>query len=127
VLFTTIAETLAAVRVASHFAKTLEVPITLLHFRIVSYPLAVDAPAGISPVETVEFIDRLREEGLDVRVRVYLCRDAFAAVPLALSSPSLVVIGGRRRWWASRSDRWRRALEARGHLVISANEESSRA
>jgi hypothetical protein len=127
VLFTTIEETLAAVRVASVFAKTLEVPLTVLHFRTVSYALAVDTPAGISPVETVEFTDRLRQEDLDARVHVYLCRDALAAVPFALSSPSLVVIGGRHRWWGSRSDRWRLALEARGHLVVFAKKETSRA
>ena len=118
VLFTTIEDTLAAVRVASGFAKALEVPVTILHFRAVSYALPVDGPAGISPVETVAFRQRLEHEGLDVRVQVLLCRDALAAVPLALPSPSLVVIGGRQSWWASRPARWRRALEARGHLVI---------
>jgi hypothetical protein len=129
VLFTTFEETLGAVRVASDFAKTLEVPLTVLHFRAVSYPLDVDAPAGISPAETVEFTDRLRQQGLDVRVQVYLCRDALTAVPLALGQPSLVVIGQRRRWWEWRSlsERWRRALEARGHLVVLAKRETSRA
>jgi hypothetical protein len=53
-------------------------------------------------------------------VHVYLCREPMAAIPLALSSPSLIVIGGHRGWWASRTARWRRALEARGHLVIFA-------
>jgi hypothetical protein len=127
VLFTTIEETLAAVRVASAFAKTLEVPLTVLHFRTVSYPLPVDTPGGISPAETVEFTDRLRQEGLDVCVRVYLCREALAAVPLALSGPSLVVIGERHRWWRSQSERWRLALEALGHLVVLARRETSRA
>jgi hypothetical protein len=124
VLFTTIEDTLAAVRVASGFANALEVPVTILHFRTVSYALPVDGPAGISPVETAEFAQSLERESLNVRVQVYLCREALAAVPLALTSPSLVVIGGQRSrgaWWccwASQSARWRRALEARGHLVI---------
>jgi hypothetical protein len=123
VLFTTIEDTLSAVRVASGFAKALEVPVTILHFRTVSYALPVDGPAGISPVETAEFVQSLERESFDVRVQVYLCREALAAVPLALTSPSLVVIGGRRAWWgyrASQSTQWRRALEARGHLVIFA-------
>ncbi len=128
VLFTTIEETLAAIRSASHFAKAMEIPLTVLHFRVIPYAVAVDSPAGISPVETPEFMNQLEREGAGgpaVRVQVYLCREELAAVPLALSSPSLVVIGGRRGWWGSRSARWRRALEARGHLVIfSANTEA---
>jgi hypothetical protein len=125
VLFTTIEDTLAAIRVASNFAKAMEIPLTVLHFRTVSYVVPVDSPAGISPVETAEFTHQLEREGLDVRVQVYLCREELAAVPLALSSPSLVVIGGLRGWWGSRSARWRRALEARGHLVIFAGNAES--
>jgi hypothetical protein len=131
VVFTTIEDTLSAIRVAGGFAKALEVPVTILHFRTVSYALPIDGPAGISPIETAEFAQSLEREGLDVRVKVYLCREALAAVPLALTSPSLVVIGGRQAWWgyrASQSTRWRRALEARGHLVIfAANTETKTA
>src|ERR1700730_2492341 len=99
VLFTTIEETRAGVRVASGFAKALEVPLTVLHLKTVSYAQPVDSPAGISPVETADFMAALQREGPgghNVRVEVYLCREALAAVSLALSSPSLVVIGGRR-------------------------------
>jgi hypothetical protein len=118
VLFTSIEETLAAVRTAGDFAKALGVPVTVVHFRPVPYPLPVDAPCGVSPVETDAFITRLRAEGADIRVRVYLCRDRRPAIPLAFKPHSLIVVAGRRGWWPTESERWRRMLEAAGHFVV---------
>jgi hypothetical protein len=31
---------------------------------------------------------------------------------------SLIVIAGRRSWWPTRTERWRRSLEAAGHFVV---------
>jgi hypothetical protein len=118
VVFTSIEDTLAAVHVAGDFAKALGVPVTLIHFRTVHYPLPVDEPTGVSPVETDAFIKRLREEGHDIRVRVCLCRDWRRALPSALMPHSLVVLAGRRAWWPTESERWRRALETAGHFVV---------
>jgi len=118
VLFTSIDETLAAVRTAGDFAKALGVPVTVVHFRPVPYPLPVDAPCGVSPVETDAFIARLRAEGADIRVRVYMCRDEQQAIPFAFSRHSLIVIAGRRGWWPGRSEQRRRMLEAAGHFVM---------
>jgi hypothetical protein len=121
VVFTSIDDTLAAVRVASDFARALGVPVTLIHFRAVPYALPVDEPCGISPVETETFIEHLRAEGVDIRVRVYLCRDRRRAIPLAFKPHSLIVVAGRRGWWPRQSARWRRMLEAAGHFVVFAD------
>jgi hypothetical protein len=118
VVFTSIDDTLAAVRVAGDFAKALGVPVTLIHVRTVCYALPVDAPCGISPVETDAFIERLRAEGLDIRVRVWLCRDRRPAIPLVFKPHSLIVVAGRRGWWPTEPERWRRMLEAAGHFVV---------
>ena len=118
VVYTSIDGTLAAARVAGNFAKAVGVPVTVIHFRTVPYALPVDAPCGISPVETDAFLERLRAEGLDIRVNVYLCRDEHDAIPLALRPHSLIVAAGRRGWWRTESARWRRMLEAAGHLVM---------
>src|ERR1700730_751133 len=93
VIYTSIDDTLAAVRVAGDFAKALDVPLTRIHFRTVPYALPVDAPCGVSPVETEAFIGRLPAEGLDLRVRVCLCRDRRQAIPLAFTGHSLILIG----------------------------------
>jgi hypothetical protein len=118
VVHTSIEETLAAVRVAAAFAKPLGVPVTLVHVRTVPYPLAVDEPPGVSPITTAAFLTRLQADGLDVRVRVCLCRDARRAIPSTFRSHSLIVVAGRRRWWPTESERWRRMLEADGHFVV---------
>jgi hypothetical protein len=117
VVFTSIEETLAAARVASQLARAMAVPLTVIHFRTVPYGLSVDRPDGLSPVETDSFVDRLQAEGLEMRVRVYLCRSPRRAIPMAFKKHSLIVVAGRRMW-PSRSERWRRALETAGHLVV---------
>jgi hypothetical protein len=122
VIFTSIDDTIAAVRIANELAEAMAVPLTLIHFRTVPYQLPVDAPNGLSPLETEAFVERVRAEGFDLRVRVYLCRDERRAIPLAFKPHSLIVIGGRRRWWSRRSERCRRMLEAAGHFVVSVNQ-----
>jgi hypothetical protein len=122
VVFTSIDETLAAMRIASELAMALSVPLTLVHTRTVPYVLPVDAPNGLSPVETDAFVHRIRDvgrdAGVDVRVCVYLCRTVRRVVPLAFKPHSLIVMAGQRSWWPTRTERWRRALEAAGHFVV---------
>jgi hypothetical protein len=126
VLYTSIEETFMALRVASGFARELDVPLILVHYRAVPYPLAVDRPTGISPVEAEAFQERLRAEHLDVDCRVCLCRDEFRAVANGFNRPSLIVLGRARHWWPvrPRTDRWRQRLEAAGHFVVVAQEDS---
>jgi hypothetical protein len=118
VVYTTPSDTLAAVRVAGALSLAMGVPLRLVHFRAVPSPLPVDAPTGLSPIETPEFGDQLRSEGFDVSLHVYLCRDARTAIATSLRRGSLVAIGGNRSWWPSEGDRWKRWLEAAGHFVL---------
>jgi hypothetical protein len=118
IVFTTIEDTLAAVRVAAELGKAMSVPLTLIHFRTVPYPLSVDAPTGLSPVETDGFMKWLREEGIDVRVRVYLCRDERRVIPFGFKPHCLIVISGRHGWRPTAAERWRQRLEAAGHFVL---------
>ncbi|HEV3214099.1 MAG TPA: hypothetical protein VGZ27_00165 [Vicinamibacterales bacterium] len=122
VVYTSIEETLTAVRIASALAKELSVPLTVVHTKTVPYVLPVDAPNGLSPIQSDVFLNRVRDTGLhsgvDVRVRVYLCREIQHVVPIAFRPHSLIVIAGHRSWWPTRAERWRRALEAAGHFVL---------
>ncbi len=127
VVFTSVGDTLGAVRFAHELAQALGVALTLIHFRSVPYPLDVEAPAGISPAETETFIERLRAEGIDIRVRVYLCRNERRAIPFAFRPHSLIVLGGRPGWRPTRSERWRRMLEAAGHFVVFVDTSATRA
>src|SRR5262245_60546026 len=125
VVYTSIEETLAALRIAGGFANALSVPLILVHYRAVPYPLPVDCPTGVSPIQSEAFLERLHVERIDVTSRVYLCRDDRRAIGAALNTPSLVVVGGRRRWWRTKAESWRRALEAAGHYVVFVEERSN--
>jgi hypothetical protein len=118
VVFTSIDETLAAARVAHRLAGAMGVPLTIIHFRAVPYALPVDEPTGVSPVETEAFVARLRAEGVNARVRVYLCRDKRQTIAYAFKPHSLIVMAGQHRWWPTLSERWCRTLEAAGHFVV---------
>ena len=118
VVHTSVDDTLAAVTVGDGLARAMSVPLTLVHFRTVPYQLAVGAPGDLSPIETEGFVSRLEAEGIDVRVRVFLCRHARRLIPMAFRPRSIVVVAGRRRWWPTRAGRWRRWLEAAGHFVV---------
>jgi hypothetical protein len=124
VVYTSTEQTLAALRIAGGFAEALSVPLILIHYRTVPYPLAVDSPTGVSPIHSEEFRQRLRAERIDVVSRVYLCRNEGHAIGAALNMPSLVVVGGRRRWWPTKAQSWQRALEAAGHYVVFVEEHS---
>jgi hypothetical protein len=118
VLFTTIDATLAAARIGHDFATALSVPLKLVHVRTVPYPLSVDAPAGLSPLQTEAFLERLGAAGVDAEIRVVLCRDERRALPTAVPAHSLIVFADRRRWWPTRTGRWHRVLESAGYYVV---------
>jgi hypothetical protein len=122
VLFTRVDDTLRAVAAARRLANAMKSGLTLVHIRSVGFAAPLEEPGGLSPVETDAFRAQLEAQDCDVRVRVCLCRDAFGALRAWLREPSVVVIGGRRRWWPTRTERWRRALEAEGHFVVSVDE-----
>jgi hypothetical protein len=127
VLFTGFAETLRAVRVASQLASATGGGVTVIHFRPIGFLMPLDHPSGLSPVETDAFKARLTAEGCDARVRVCLCRDPRGAIRAVIDRDSLIVVGGRRRWWPSPSARWRRMLEQAGYLVVFVTGERCRA
>jgi hypothetical protein len=121
-LFTSLEETLAAIPVASRLARALHSRLTVVHLRAVSFGAPLEHPCGLSPVETTEFRSRLEAEDGDAEARVCVCRDARAAVSTVFRVRSLVVLGRHHRWWPTFADRWRRRLEAAGHLVVVVDE-----
>jgi hypothetical protein len=127
VIFTSTGDTLRAVRVASRLAREMRRGVTIIHFRPIGFAAPLEEPPGLSPVETDAFKARLAEEACDARIRVCVCRDARQAIPSVLPARSLVVVGGRHHWWPTRSDRWRRDLEARGYVVAFVDETAAEA
>ena len=122
VLFTDIEGTLRAVGVARRFAPAFGGHVTVVHFRPLDFAAPLDAPSGISPTETDEFRERVAAEGCEVDVEVCVCRNARRALTSVLDPHALVVVGGHHRWWPTGAERWRRRLEAAGHMVVFADE-----
>jgi hypothetical protein len=58
------------------------------------------------------------ESPVETNVQIYLCRDPFEALEGALSPGSLVVLGGRKRWWPTREKRLAKKLHRAGHEVF---------
>jgi hypothetical protein len=123
VIFTDHQGTLSALGTAGALAHQLQAQINLLVPRVVPYafPLA-------SPPVSIQFTERrlldLAHRGAQgpmvISVHVYLCRDRRLCLLEALKPQSLVVVGGRARWWPTRETKLARMLQFAGHQVIFA-------
>jgi len=58
------------------------------------------------------------ESPVETTVRLYLCRDRMETLAAVLEPHSLIVLGGRRRWWPTQEKRLVRKLRRAGHEVI---------
>lgn len=122
VLFTSLEETLSAVKEAGRLAAAIGSRLTVIHLRPVALGAPLETPSGLSPVETEEFKARIEAQDCETEIKVCLCRDATGVLPALLQEPSVVVVGCHRRWWPTKADRWRRQLEAAGHFVVVVDE-----
>lgn len=121
VIFTTTPSTLAALRLAGQCARDLRGRLSNLVTQIVPYPLPLERPP-VAPEFTAQRYGTLAAgQGIETRVHVYLCRDSRQALLGALKPNSLVVIGGRKRWWPTREQALARILRSHGHQVIFVN------
>jgi hypothetical protein len=121
ILFTSVDDTLRAVRAAVPLARAMNRGVAIVHFRAIAFGEPLDAPTGVSPIETDSFRARLNAEVPGAHRRVWPCRDPRVAMSTAFAWDSLIVMAGRRRWWPTREDRWRQTLEALGHTVVFVN------
>ena len=120
VIYTDARGTRAALRMADGLAQKLGAHIRLLLPYEVPYALPLTKPAV--PVEFLE--NQVRELAstihLDVAAQILLCRDKRRTLGLLLRPNSLVVIGGRTRWWPTAAQRLAQAVQKDGHSVIFA-------
>ena len=120
VVFTDAPGTRAALRWAEGLAQNLDAHIRLIMTYEVPYALPLTRP----PV-AVEFLeDQVRKVAgqthLEVAAHIYLCRDQERELRLLLTSPSLIVVGGKRRWWPTSAQKLAQTLQKGGHHVIFA-------
>ena len=118
VIFTSETGTSAALKTAASLANRLGGRITLVVPEVVSYRLPLNQP----PVSREWNEQRLRrlasQTTVETVVRFYLCRDRDETLSKVLKPHSLVVVGGKKRWWPTFESRLARRLRKFGHEVI---------
>ena len=118
VIFTTVESTQTALRTATRLAHDLNAQVRLVATQVVPYPLPLDRP----PVPVALTKQRLRALAAsaagDTCVHLLLCRDRRQALQGLQTPGSLLVVGGKRRWWPTAERRLARWLEAEGHSVL---------
>lgn len=118
VVFTSVDATVHALRKAGTLATRLSANITLLAPQVVPYPLPLTSPPILLDFSERRFRVIAAESSVDTTVRIYLCRDQMDTLAAVLEPHSLIVLGGRKRWWPTEERRLARKLRRAGHEVI---------
>ena len=118
VVFTSVESTLAALKEAGALAQSLGAQIALLVPQVVPYPLPLESPPVLVDFSEKRFHVIASQSPVDTKVCIYLCRDQLETLTNVLQPSSIVVIGGRKRWWPTRETRLAHKLRKAGHEVL---------
>jgi len=118
VVFTALEPTLAALKEAGALAQSLGAQITLLVLQLVPYPLPRESPPMLVDFNEKRFRVLASRSPVKTRVCIFLCRDRMETIMNVLRPNSIVVIGGRKRWWPTVDKRLAHKLRTAGHEVI---------
>jgi hypothetical protein len=118
VVFTSAQSTLTALKKAGTLASSMGARITLLVPQVVPYPLPLESPPVLLDWNEKRFRVIANESRVETTIRIYLCRDPLEALISVLGAGSVVVLGGRKRWWPTKETRLARKLRKSGHEVI---------
>jgi len=118
VVFTTVDQTIGALKKAGELAQSLGARITLIVPQIVPFPLPLTSPPVLLDFQEKRFREIAESSPVDITVKLYLCRDGMETLSKVLSPHSLIVVGGRKRIWPTLAQRLARRLRKAGHEVI---------
>jgi hypothetical protein len=121
-VFTGLAAAKGALSWATQYARDLGARITILAAQVVPYPLPLEKPAVDVRLLERDLGALAAAQPVETAVQIYLCRDAWEAIRIALPRESTVIVSGRRRWWwPSTEQRFAGLLRRDGHRVIFLN------
>jgi hypothetical protein len=118
VVFTSVEATLAALKEAGILASSLGARISLVVPQVVPYPLPLETPPVLVDFNEKRFRVIASKSPVETSVHIYLCRDPFETLAKVLNPGSLVVLGGRKRWWPTREKSLANKLRRIGHQVV---------
>lgn len=119
VIFTGPAATLSALMWAHQCAQTLNAHIVLVCQVVPRY-----FDFTKSPISTTFMERQLCSMAaawcpdVAVEIRIVLCRHLDQCLKRIFDRESVVILGGRKRWWHSREQRLAKTLESSGHRVL---------
>jgi hypothetical protein len=91
---------------------------------MVAYPVPLDERlVGIAFLER-RFRTIVGDRKVETHVDIRLCRNRWQMLQRVLAPGSVVVLGGRRRWWTTAESRLARKLRAVGHHVLFLQEKN---
>jgi hypothetical protein len=118
VVFTSVESTLAALKEAGNLANSLGARIELVVPQVVPHPLPLETPPVLVEFNENRFRVMASESPVETSVQIYLCRDRFETLTGALKPGSIVVLGGKKRWWPTKDETLARRLRRAGHEVL---------
>lgn len=118
VVFTSVDTTLAALKQAGSWANRLGAHITLVVPQVVPMPLPLDSPPVLIDWNEKHFRTIASDSPVPTAVQIYLCRDRWETLSSVLKPHSLVVVGGKKRWWPTSESRLANKLRKAGHEVV---------
>jgi hypothetical protein len=119
VVYTSVKQTLAALRTAGSLAHDLGARIRMVVPEIVPFPAPLDQPLVERSFAERKFGTIAGESAVETTVNICLCREWEDGVLQSVKPRSIVVLGAAKRWWRSRRERrLAQMLRDRGHQVI---------
>src|SRR5450631_1985941 len=118
VVFTSVESTLTALKEAGNLANSLGARITLVVPQVVPHPLPLETPPVLVEFNENRFRVMASQSPVETSVQIYLCRDRLQTLASALAPGSIVVLGGRRRWWPTKDELLARQLRRAGYEVV---------
>jgi hypothetical protein len=120
VIYTTDAGTRGALAEAWALAQGLSAHVRLIFTYAVPYTLPLTAPAVSLPFLQAKLASLANGFSGEACVNIYLCREPLPVLEDVLPPSSLVVLGGRKRWWRTKEQQLEKKLQKLGHRVIFA-------
>lgn len=121
VIFTECQTTRAALKTAAELSRDLGAKVRLLAPHHVPFSFPLDKPPvslAFNEQRLMALAHELKGDLSEIQIHLLLCRDRVQAILRMLTPRSVIVIGGRKRWWPTAESRLAANLRSKGHQVL---------